>query len=295
MPQTNACQLVLKYMLMNKKTFTKAYHDRLYYFSSGSKFMEVSGRLNKWMDERNKERKTFLQDPVPNTRAPMRPELLMKRSVLYVIYEFTSTSFTPHVYVIHTTRLRHLYNTSTTIEILTCHNMHHTTGWSTTTGCSTFWGTRSYPLWRQSQPRMGLWHSNPKDTFGWWVRTNGRWLMSSLCGTCWDTSLNNSGRISRCQIWSSTLVVSDGGFKERTKSFLGVKSLTSYHRTTSFLWVTVGPCRHQKWHHSVRRHRVNVRIRCVKTQPMKSHRKFLGVPQQDRSLFFQIHMSVFFT
>ena len=108
MPQTNACQLVLKYMLMNKKTFTKAYHDRLYYFSSGSKFMEVSGRLNKWMDERNKERNTFLQDPVPNTRAPMRPELLMKRSVLYVIYEFTSTSFTPHVYVIYTIRLRQL-------------------------------------------------------------------------------------------------------------------------------------------------------------------------------------------
>ena len=134
---------------------------------------------------------------------------------------------------------------------------------------------------------MGLWHSSPRNTFGWWARTNGRWLVSSLCGTCWDTSLNNSGRSSRCQIWSSTLVVSEGGFKERTKSFLGVKSLTSYHRTTSFLSLTVGPCqRHQKWH-LVRSHRVNVRIRCVKTQPMKSHRKFLGVPLNkiDRGFF----------
>ena len=87
---------------------------------------------------------------------------------------------------------------------------------------------------------------------------------------------------------------SDGGLKEKIKSFLGVTSSTSYHRITSLLSPNVGPCqRHQKWH-LVRNHSVNWRIRWVKSQPMKSH-KFLGVPQQDRSwFFFQIHMSVFF-
>ena len=85
MPETNACQLVLKYMLMNKKTFSKAYHDRLYYFSSGSKFMEISEHLNKWMEDQNGEREKFLQDPVPNVSAPLKPEILMKRLVLYVI------------------------------------------------------------------------------------------------------------------------------------------------------------------------------------------------------------------
>ena len=100
MPETNACQLVLKYMLMNKKTFSKAYHDRLYYFSSGSKFMEISGRLSKWMDDQNEERKAFLLDPVPNAPVPLRPEVLMKRLVFYVISHNTSTSFAQHVYVI---------------------------------------------------------------------------------------------------------------------------------------------------------------------------------------------------
>ena len=85
MPETNACQLVLKYLLMNTKTFSKAYHDRLYYFSSGSKFMEISGHLNKWVEEQNVARTKFLQDPVPNVSAPLKPEILMKRLVLYVI------------------------------------------------------------------------------------------------------------------------------------------------------------------------------------------------------------------
>ncbi len=68
--------------------------------------MEVSGHLHKWMEARNKEREIFLADPVPNTRAPLRPELLMKRLVLHVIYKFTSTSFI-------NSRLRHPHNTST--------------------------------------------------------------------------------------------------------------------------------------------------------------------------------------
>ena len=49
MPESNACQLVLKYLLMNKETFVKAFHNRVYAFSSGSKFGEISGELMDWM------------------------------------------------------------------------------------------------------------------------------------------------------------------------------------------------------------------------------------------------------
>ena len=51
------------------------------------------------MDDRDKERVKFLEDPVPSEPAPVRPEILMKRLVLYVIWN--------HVYVIFDSRLRH--------------------------------------------------------------------------------------------------------------------------------------------------------------------------------------------
>ena len=48
MPDSNACQLVLKYLLLNKDVFVKAFHNRLYSFSSGSKFSEVADALQDW-------------------------------------------------------------------------------------------------------------------------------------------------------------------------------------------------------------------------------------------------------
>ena len=49
MPDSNACQMVLKYMLMNRGEFIKAYHDREYYYSSGTKFAECIGPLQAWV------------------------------------------------------------------------------------------------------------------------------------------------------------------------------------------------------------------------------------------------------
>ena len=51
MPDSNACQMVLKYMLMNRADFIKAYHDREYYYSSGTKFAECIGALQAWVDK----------------------------------------------------------------------------------------------------------------------------------------------------------------------------------------------------------------------------------------------------
>ena len=89
-PETNACQLILKYLLMNEQTFSKAYHDRLYYFSSGTKFSAVCVPLKKWMENQNKLHKKFLQDPIPNKRPPEVPETLMKKYV-YGIFEIMCT------------------------------------------------------------------------------------------------------------------------------------------------------------------------------------------------------------
>ena len=40
-PHSNACQLVLKYMLLNPMKIAKAWRARLYYYSSGSMFQQV--------------------------------------------------------------------------------------------------------------------------------------------------------------------------------------------------------------------------------------------------------------
>ena len=64
MPESNSCQLILKYMLLNQDEFVKAYHDRMYYFSSGTKFALVSAPLNAWMDQQDRKRDAYAADHV---------------------------------------------------------------------------------------------------------------------------------------------------------------------------------------------------------------------------------------
>lgn len=47
---SNACQLVLKYILLNKVNLAKAWRTRIYYYSSGTLFQTVTGDLVKWLD-----------------------------------------------------------------------------------------------------------------------------------------------------------------------------------------------------------------------------------------------------
>ena len=63
MPDSNACQLVLKYLLMNRASFIKAYHDRSYYYSSGTKFEEVSFKLDDWMKRQSRRRAAYQEEP----------------------------------------------------------------------------------------------------------------------------------------------------------------------------------------------------------------------------------------
>ena len=78
---SNACQLVLKYMLVNKKLFTKAYHDRMYYYSSGTKFNMVTGELSQWMDKQQKAYDRFMEDPPPETTKPFTAKQCLKRLI----------------------------------------------------------------------------------------------------------------------------------------------------------------------------------------------------------------------
>ena len=61
MPETNACQLVLKYLMLNRSQFVKAFHNRVYSFSSGTKFTTVCVPLFKWRDDLENEIKEFCQ------------------------------------------------------------------------------------------------------------------------------------------------------------------------------------------------------------------------------------------
>ena len=54
MAKANSCQLILKYMLINRDAFVKSYHDHMYYYSSGTKFCEVSLALAKWQTTQDK-------------------------------------------------------------------------------------------------------------------------------------------------------------------------------------------------------------------------------------------------
>ena len=64
MPESNSCQLILKYLLLNQDAFVKSYHDRMYYFSSGTKFMTVSRPLHTWMTRQDNLRKDYAEDNV---------------------------------------------------------------------------------------------------------------------------------------------------------------------------------------------------------------------------------------
>jgi hypothetical protein len=79
MPQSNACQLVLKYLLVNKSTFVKAYHDRTYSYSSGTIFGEVSGPLQLWITKHERLRAAFDDEPIPDKERPPLPSRCLKR------------------------------------------------------------------------------------------------------------------------------------------------------------------------------------------------------------------------
>ena len=56
MPDANSSRLVLEYMLVNRPVFVKAYHNRVYSYSSGSKFSEVAYPLQQWMEQLESQR-----------------------------------------------------------------------------------------------------------------------------------------------------------------------------------------------------------------------------------------------
>ena len=82
---SNACQLILKYMLMNKDLYTKTFHDRSYAYSSGSKFEVAVVELNKWVarcEEACTEYKKLVDEGgEPEGGPPPKPEPTYKRLV----------------------------------------------------------------------------------------------------------------------------------------------------------------------------------------------------------------------
>ena len=56
MPDANSSQLVLQYMLVNRNVFVKTFHNRVYTYSSGSKFSEVTYPLQQWMEQLESQR-----------------------------------------------------------------------------------------------------------------------------------------------------------------------------------------------------------------------------------------------
>lgn len=70
MPDAKSSQLILKYVLANRHLFVKAYHNRVYSYSSGTKFAEVSHPLTKWLDQLNSLRR---KDPtLPNEKRTLK-------------------------------------------------------------------------------------------------------------------------------------------------------------------------------------------------------------------------------
>ena len=62
---SNCCQLILKYLLMNQDDFVKAFHNRVYAFSSGTKFTMVTKNLSDWIDTMRKEKEKDNVSPQP--------------------------------------------------------------------------------------------------------------------------------------------------------------------------------------------------------------------------------------
>ena len=46
--------MVLKYMLLNKELFIKSWHNRVYSYSSGTKFNKAAEELSTWFDKHEK-------------------------------------------------------------------------------------------------------------------------------------------------------------------------------------------------------------------------------------------------
>lgn len=61
MSHSNRCQVILKYMLLNKNVFCKAY-----FFSSGSKFADIAGPIKIWMEQTLAGYEHFTEDPDPD-------------------------------------------------------------------------------------------------------------------------------------------------------------------------------------------------------------------------------------
>ena len=59
---SNDCQMVFKYMLVNRLLFIKTYHNRAYAYSSGTKFTTVCAPLKKWLKKREKILEDYDED-----------------------------------------------------------------------------------------------------------------------------------------------------------------------------------------------------------------------------------------
>ena len=100
MPESNACQLVLKYLLVNKTVFVKAYHDRMYFYSSGTKFSLVTAPLQKWIKKQEDARKKYDADPDPQSGPPPKTTSTLKRESTSPSSRITITT-TYHHYLRH--------------------------------------------------------------------------------------------------------------------------------------------------------------------------------------------------
>ena len=58
---SNAAQLVIKYLLVNKSLLSKAWRTRLYYYSSGTLFAKVSGPLAEWLKDHEEHGDKYLR------------------------------------------------------------------------------------------------------------------------------------------------------------------------------------------------------------------------------------------
>ena len=84
MAHSNACQMVLKYMLLNKSVFCKAYHDRMYFFSSGTKFAAISGPIKNWIEQTQGAYDRFQEDPDADVSLLLYVVLNLNRNLTFV-------------------------------------------------------------------------------------------------------------------------------------------------------------------------------------------------------------------
>ena len=81
MAESNSCQLILKYMLLNRDALVKAYHDRMYYYSSGTKFIVESVQLFEWIKKMDRKRDVYAEDHDDMSNAPMSAKKALSRLV----------------------------------------------------------------------------------------------------------------------------------------------------------------------------------------------------------------------